>query len=493
MTSAEEKQRLHARLKPYGQQHLLHFWEELGCEEQAQLATQIDRVDLELMAALFRGQVDQHDWAALSRRAVPPPAIRLSDRTTAGGGALGIDPAAAYDRGDQALRSGHLGVLLTAGGQGSRLGFDLPKALYPIGPVSGVSLLQIHIEKVLALAQRYGAPVPLYLMTSPATHDQTVQALVENQNFGLPEDDLFVFCQGTMPAVDERTGELLLAEKHKLWLSPDGHGGTVAALGASGALQHIEKHGVRHLFYLQVDNPLVPICDPIVLGYHLLAESELTSIAVAKGQPHDKLGNFAMIDGAMHVIEYSDFPDDVAQLRDASGDLKFWAGSIAVHVFALSLLERSLEFSDRLPFHIARKLVPALAQSGPDPSGDLSGNDSSGDGIGNRVERAATAALKYERFIFDLLPTAERPIIVELAEPDCFAPLKNAPGAAKDTAAYVQGLMCAQSARWLEAAGAQLAADIHIELSPLFGLDAAGVAERVQPGRVFSESQYLGG
>ena len=54
----------------------------------------------------------------------------------------------------------------------------------------------------------------------------------------------------------------------------------------------MRRRGIEHLFYLQVDNPLVPICDAEFIGHHLMAKSELTSIAVAKQTPQDKLGQF---------------------------------------------------------------------------------------------------------------------------------------------------------------------------------------------------------
>ena len=178
-------------------------------------------------------------------------------------------------------------------------------------------LLQIHFEKALRRQRRYGAAVPIYMMTSPVTHDEQTVFLRQHKRFGLPEDDVVLFCQGTMPAVDAKSGKLLLAEKGSLFLSPDGHGGTVAALAASGAIEHMRRRGIEHLFYLQVDNPLTPICDAEFIGYHLLANSELTSMAVAKQTPQDRLGVFAMIDGQMQVIEYSDLPDDVAAEREA--------------------------------------------------------------------------------------------------------------------------------------------------------------------------------
>ena len=409
MTESPDLQSLTALLQPTGQEHLLAFWNEISPAQQARLAAQIEKLDLPLIESLFRGEVDQPDWAELSRRATPPPAVRLTDRESDGGGELGITDAAATARGIEALRAGQVGVILTAGGQGSRLGFELPKSLFPIGPVSSASLLQVHVEKIRAIAARYGVAMPFYLMTSPATHEHTIRFLQENNNFGLAESELVVFCQGTMPSVDIETGKLLLSAKDQLFLSPDGHGGTIAGLETSGAIKDMQSRGIEQLFYFQVDNPIVPICDPALLGYHLLAESELTSLTVAKQQPQDKLGNFAMIDGRLHVIEYSDLPDDVAELRDEQGRLKFWAGSIAVHVFERTLLERALEIKDTLPFHIAKKKVPHV------------------DDDGNIVTPSEPNALKFEKFIFDLLPAAERPIVVEYAEEECFAPAQECP------------------------------------------------------------------
>ena len=468
-----EKADLLNRLRARGQDHLLRFWNELDDTRRAKLAGQIEAIDFDLIDSLYQGNVDQPDWADLSRRAEPPPAVRLRDRAAPNAATpLGCTPDQARHRGVEALRVGKIGVLLTAGGQGSRLGFEKPKSLFPIGPLSQASLLQIHIEKVRAVAARYGRPAPLYLMTSPVTHDETVAFITEHDCFGLPADDLVIFCQGTMPAVDAQTGKLLLEAKDALFLSPDGHGGTVAALAASGAIGHMRRRGIEQLFYLQVDNPLAPICDPELLGYHLLTGSELTSLAVAKQTPEDKLGNFAMIDGRLHVIEYSDFPNDVAERPAASG-LAFWAGSVAIHVFDLAFLERSLKLKDSLPFHVACKKATYL------------------DDAGRRIGPSEPNALKFERFIFDLLPHARRPIVIEYAEQEAFAPLKNAPGAAKDTPEYVQRLLLEQHRRWLTAAGAEVADGVAVEISPLVALDAAGVAERVRPGTKFEQPKYL--
>ena len=166
--------------------------------------------------------------------------------------------------GEEALRAGEVAVLVVAGGQGTRLGFDHPKGLFPIGPVSNKSLFQIHAEKVLALRRRYGAAVPLLVMTSQATHAATEAFFAENRYFGLPKEEVHFFRQGTMPALDLATGKLLMEAPGRLFLSPDGHGGTLTALASSGLLARLRKKGIRHIFYFQVDNPLVKVADPDV-------------------------------------------------------------------------------------------------------------------------------------------------------------------------------------------------------------------------------------
>ncbi len=469
-------QRLTEKLARYEQHHLLQFWKELDDQRRARLATQIDAIDFDQVAALVAQTTDSPDWSHFAQQADPPPAIRLGEsRFTATGfsEATGFSAQEAQKQAHKALAAGEVGVLLTAGGQGSRLGFESPKGMYPIGPVSGASLLQIHLEKTLALAQRYGASVPVYMMTSPATHEPQVEFLREHNRFGLPEEDLFAFCQGTMPAVDAVTGKLLLAEKDQLFLSPDGHGGTVAALDASGAIDHMRRRGIRHLFYLQIDNPMVPIGDAQFLGCHLLAESQLTSMAVAKQRPEDKVGNFVAMDGRVQVIEYSDFPKEIAEQRNADGSLKFWAGSIAIHLLDVDFLEQSLAHQETLPFHTARKKVSYL------------------DTTGQRVEPVEPNALKFERFIFDLLPHAKNALVLEFAEEEVFAPLKNGPGADRDTEQTVQQFMAAQHVRWLQGAGVQVANDAVVEISPLWALDAQGVAERAEPGMVIDGPTYL--
>jgi UDP-N-acetylglucosamine/UDP-N-acetylgalactosamine diphosphorylase len=476
-------------VRPFGQEHLLAFWDRLDSDGQASLARQIEAIGFALVRRLYEGRNQQRNVCELVARAEPPPAFRL-------------DPAQnpfsleqARRRAAEAIRAGQVGVILVAGGQGTRLGFDHPKGMFPIGPVSNKTLFQIHVEKIVAAARRYGVQIPLYLMTSPATHDETVAFFADHGRFGLPADDLFVFCQGTMPAVDDRDGRVLLESPGRIATSPDGHGGLLAAMHRSGALDDADRRGIRHLFYFQVDNPLVDICGLDFLGYHLLSNSELSSQVIAKRDPLERVGNVVQVDGRLMVIEYSDLPDEAANRRNPDGSLAIWAGSIAVHVIDAGLLRRmgteevvgenclcrktvspttsSVPLSG-LPFHIAHKKVAHI------------------NAVGNRIEPKEPNAIKFERFIFDLMPQARNAIVVEVNPRLAFAPLKNASGAKEDTPESVRRQMSDFYGGWLRQAGADVAADATVEISPLYALDVEQLKTKIRPGTQIVKPTYFG-
>jgi UDP-N-acetylglucosamine/UDP-N-acetylgalactosamine diphosphorylase len=461
------KESLERRLAPFGQRHLLAFWDLLTEPERQSLADQIAQVDFAALAELVKKEHEPADTAALASRAEPPPTFRL-------GASDNRFPAAApRTAAIEAFSRGQVGAILVAGGQGTRLGFPHPKGMFPIGPVSRAPLFRILFEKLLALEKRYRARVPLYLMTSPATHEETIAYLEEQRRFGLAADDVHVFCQAQMPAVGIGTGRLLLEEKGRLALSPDGHGGMLAALAKSGGLADMARRGLRHLLYFQVDNPIAEFCDPEFLGYHIMARSEMTSQVVRKSDPLERVGNVVSVDGHLQVIEYSDLPEQVARLTNPDGSLRFWAGSIAVHIFRREFLERMQSSGGGLPFHVAKKKVPSI------------------DAVGRRIEPQSPNAIKFERFIFDLLPSAARAIVVEIEAAKGFAPVKNAPGEKQDAPEAVQAAMIALHTEWLRQAGATVAQGTPVEISPLFALDAAELAGKIAPGLHVTQATYF--
>jgi UDP-N-acetylglucosamine/UDP-N-acetylgalactosamine diphosphorylase len=443
---------LTAALEAHGQGHLLRFWDELTDAGRGRLLGDLESLDLDpldrLVATLVRaGDVPVDVEGVAPVQLAPAPS------------------AESIAAGEQALAQGAVAIVIVAGGQGTRLGFDGPKGCYPIGPVTDRSLFQIHCEKVAALGRCYGPTPPLYVMTSDDNHEQTERFLAERDWFGL--EHVRLFRQGTMPAVDAVTGAVLLAERDHVALSPDGHGGTLRALARGGCLEDMRSRGIETVFYLQVDNPMIAIGDPGFVGAHRLAGADVSSKVVRKREPGEKVGIVAQRGGRQLVIEYSDLPDRLAEQRRPDGGLAFSAGSIALHVFALEFIA-GLAGSAELPYHRALKAVPYV------------------DERGSRVEPASANAVKFEQFIFDTLPLARRALVLETGRAAEFEPLKNASG--DSSPETVRQRLSDAAADLLEAAGAVVerrpdgSAAVPIELSPLLAADPAELARRVPAG-----------
>lgn len=454
-------------LSQYGQQHVLQHWSQLNAEQQSNLRKQLSGVDLAELASLVRGQDEATDFGALASRASSPPAVR------ADGSGAEWSPDQARERGEEALRNGELGAVIVAGGQGTRLGFDQPKGMFPIGPVSGRTLFQFFVDRLLAVNEKYSCRIPLYIMTSDATDQETRDYFVANDNLGLPAEDLRIFKQGVMPAVDAATGKLLMQSKSSLALSPDGHGGTVSALDRCGCLADAAKRGIQHLAYIQVDNPLAHLCEPELIGHHLMAASEMTTQVVRKRYPMEKVGNVVLVDGQVQIIEYSDLPESAAEAVDEDGSLKLWAGNIAVHLFKLKFLQRVAGQADSLPFHRALKKVPHCDQQG------------------QLVFPAEPNATKFERFIFDLLPIAKNAFVVESPAKEAFAPVKNADGAETDTPNAAKTAIIDLHRQWLQEAGVCVDEGVQVVINPRLALTAGDLKEKIASNLRIHADRYF--
>ena len=111
---------------------------------------------------------------------------------------------------------------------------------------------------------------------------------------------------------------------------------------------------------------------------------------------------------------------------------------------------------------------------------------------GDKVEPAEPNAIKFERFIFDLLPAARQAIVVEVDETRSVRAGEERAGRARDTPESVQAQMIAVA---LPSGCARRAArsrtDVAVEISPLFAQNAQEVAARIRPGLVVTQPQYF--
>lgn len=436
-----------------GQGQIFQFWDTLSESEQVALLEQASEIDLQeldkLVATLVKGEGkgDEIDFSLLE----PAPFTEIP---------VSVNEDEKWQEakrvGEAALQAGKVAAFTVAGGQGTRLGYDGPKGTFPVTPVKGKTLFQVFAEKIQFARTKYDCALPWYIMTSQVNHEATVAYFAKHDNFGLTEGSVKFFKQGRMPAVDF-DGKIILESKSQIAMSPDGHGGALRALKRSGALAEMQSAGIETISYFQVDNPLVQPIDPYFIGFHLVSGSTLSSKMLPKAYAKEKLGNFCILDGTTMIVEYSDMPDELCERRNEAGQLSFRAGSIAIHVIAVSLAQKlaSGEGDLSLPFHRADKKIPFV---------DVGGNPHKPD---------TANGVKFEMFVFDAIPFADKPLVLETTRLGDFSPVKNAEGVDSPESCKADQNRLFKS--WLEAAGVNVASDFSgdIEISPLYAVDSA--------------------
>ncbi len=432
--TARRQQNTRQAFEDAGQGHVFAHWETLSPAEQEALLGQAEALAprLDALTAAWRAATAEEHAAGGSSLA-PPEVVVLPEY----GGKPELLERARI-RGLELLEAGRVAAFVVAGGQGTRLGFDGPKGLYPVGPVSDRTLFRLQAQKIAGWRRRTGRPLPWYVMTSPATHAGTVAHFEAEAFFGLPREEVRIFQQETVPAFDDE-GRFFLEERGRIFENPGGHGGSLKALLDSGALDDMDARGIDRIFYYQVDNPLAPIADPVFLGLHDLEGAEISCKVIRKEDPMEKVGVVALVDGRAGIVEYTELGDEERHLRDDEGRLVYWAGNIAIHCFDAAFVRKVAERADEwLPLHASRKKIPfvdaeGVRQQPSEPNGD-----------------------KLERFVFDALPRAERVCVQEVRAAEEFAPIKNAEGS--DSPATSRAALVAQYQGWL--AGTPLADEL---------------------------------
>ncbi len=459
---------IRSRLAACGQAQLLADFESLDPGRQARLLTSLADLPLDQLASL-RDQVVMAD-----RVPAPPPSCQPAPVVRPDA----AETAALHAEGEALIRSGKVAAFTVAGGQGTRLGWGGPKGTYPATPVSGKPLFRVFAEQIAAASRRWEIPFRWYIMTSEQNDAATRAFFADNNWFGLPRDQVMLFPQGMMPCFDASSGDILMETADRPALSPDGHGGAIAALDRSGALEQMDVLGIEMVSYFQVDNPIAKVIDPVFIGLHAGSDrssGQFSSKMVPKSSPEEKVGVFCQVEDHVEVIEYSNLASQLQVATDEAGTLRYNAGNIAIHLLDVPFM-RELAAEGTLPWHRAVKKVPYLDRT-----------------TGDRITPTEPNAVKVERFIFDALPLATRAAVLEVERAREFAPIKNAVG--PDSPASSRQAQSDLFGGWLEARGVAVARgdDGHvlgqIEISPLTAMGPEDLEAADLPGSLGSEDR----
>lgn len=309
--------------------------------------------------------------------------------------------------GENAIKNGEYSVVTMAGGQGTRLGHSGPKGTFDIGLDSHKSIFEILVDNLKSANEKYNVIVPWYIMTSKENDAQTQEFFEKNNYFGYDKNSIKFFQQGKLPMCNEQ-GKILVNEQGIIKEASDGHGGIFQSMKRNNITTDMEKRGVKWAFIGPVDNVLVKMVDPILLGVMIDKNVSAGGKSVVKANPSEKVGVFCKRNGKPGVVEYTEISKEMAEKTDANGELVFGESHINCNMFSVKAIEEVA--NKNLPYHIAHKKASYLDENG------------------NLVVPDKPNAYKFESFIFDAFDMLDDMAILRVKREEEFAPVKNAEG-----------------------------------------------------------------
>jgi UDP-N-acetylglucosamine/UDP-N-acetylgalactosamine diphosphorylase len=439
------------RAERHGQEHIFRFWEDLSEEQKEKLIEHSLKIDYAMIGKLYNACIaskKEEKYDDIEE----PDSINRYPHSAKHNEAIKL--------GEDAIRRGELAILLPAAGQASRLGYDKPKGLFPCTPITKKPLFKLFSEKILAAQKKYNIKIDIYIMTSEDNNKIITEFFEENQYFGLEKEQFAFFIQGVLPSID-KAGKVLLKSKHEVCFNPNGTGGIYSGLAESDLLDKMIHRDTKYISYFNLDNPFMTPVDPLYLGYHILFGSEI-STKVVERKPLETIGLVVKQDGKHRILEYVNMTPENYMKTAPTGEFLFKATNIAIMILDVSYIEKVhkaglIDYSSA-----ALKKVQHIDENG------------------NPVAPEKPNAYKFESFIFDPMPHAEKSMVFEVLREEEFAPIKNAEGFDSPATAYQ--MQTDLFKKWLLYAGVKpdIVAKLNkVEVSPLFAIDKEEFKEKI--------------
>ncbi|MFN8174224.1 MAG: UTP--glucose-1-phosphate uridylyltransferase [Solirubrobacteraceae bacterium] len=250
------------------------------------------------------------------------------------------------------------------GGLGTSMGMTRAKSLLPVK--DGLTFLDVIVGQVLALRERHGARLPLVLMNSFATREDTLAALAAHP--GLPVEGLPLdFLQSREPKLlaDGLTPATWPANPALEWCPP-GHGDLYASLLTSGMLGALRERGIRWAFVANSDN-LGARLDPRILAWVAREEVPFAMEAADRTEADRKGGHLAHLrDGRLVLRESAQTPAaDADAFQDIARHRFFNTNNLWVDLDALDSALREREGVLGLPAIFNRKTLDPRDPASP--------------------------------------------------------------------------------------------------------------------------------
>ncbi len=388
-------------IKEYNKENLIKYLENANEEQRENLIKQIENTNFEQLKELFSVSKRDNEKALEScmiehisyKDKYKMPKEKLDEINTIG---------------EDVIKAGKYAVVTMAGGQGTRLGHNGPKGtfLLNVNPKPKY-LFEIIVDSLKRANEKYGVVINWYIMTSTDNNDKTVEFIEEHNYFGYPKENVKFFAQGNLPLLSEE-GKVLIDENYNIKIAADGNGCIYKSMKNDGILDDMKQKGIEWVFVGSVDNAILDMTDPALVGLTIAEGNEIGSKSVVKISPKERVGVFCKKNGVPGVIEYSELPEEMAEETDEDGELLFGESHIMCNLYSIKAIEKIA--SKNLPYHSAHKKASYMMENGE---------------IFTATE---PNAYKYEAFIFDGFNFFDNMTVLRGKREEDFAPIKNKEG-----------------------------------------------------------------
>ena len=388
-------------VKANNQEHLLKYIEMANEKQKEELIKEIEKINFDELKELYKISKRDNEKAIESKLIEH---VKFVDKYK-----MSKEDFDKYKKvGEDIIKSGEYAVVTMAGGQGTRLGHNGPKGsfLLDVKPKPKY-LFEILADGIKRANEKYGVILNWYIMTSTENDARTEEFFKEHNYFDYPKDKIKFFKQGNLPLVSEE-GKLLVDENFHIKYAADGNGCIYKSMRIDGVLDDMKKKGIKWIFIGAVDNALLNMVDPILLGLTVCDRNQIGSKSVVKRSPEEPVGVFCKKDGKPGVIEYTELPTEMAHEVDEEGELLFGESHIMCNLYNIDALDKISK--EKLPYHSAHKKAPYMNEKG------------------ELIKVTKPNAYKYEAFIFDGFAYFDNISILRGRRNEDFAPVKNAEG-----------------------------------------------------------------
>ena len=267
-------------------------------------------------------------------------------------------------------------------------------------------IFEILAETLKKANEKYSTTIPWYIMVSKENRQDTIDFFEEKKYFGYKKESVRFFIQGEMPLLDEDK-QFLLDENGKIQFASDGNGSIYTAMKKNGILQDMKEKNIEWVYISSVDNILVKMVEPILLGLTIEQKNEIASKTILKVSPDERVGVFCKKNKKPSVIEYTELPEEMCKMVDKNGELVFGEAHIMCNLFSINALEKIAE--EDLPYHVAFKKLSHYVD-------------------GKIITPNKPNAYKFEQFIFDSFTFFDNITLFRGKREEDFAPVKNKEG-----------------------------------------------------------------